>query len=93
MKRAKLHCEQSEQLHYERERATSPNIKKKKAIKKLNVLMCLIGLIGILVISIISIAESQTGTVESLVYAIPAAILFANLFVAGYITINKLSKQ
>jgi len=55
--------------------------------------MCLIGLIGILVISIISIAESQTGTVESLVYAIPAAILFANLFVAGYITINKLSKQ
>lgn len=51
--------------------------------------MCIIGLIGMLIISAVSIAESQTGTVESLVSAIPAAILFASFFIAGYITIHK----
>ena len=51
--------------------------------------MCIIGLAGMLVISIISIAESKTGTIESFLSALPVSILFASLFIAGYVALSK----
>lgn len=57
-------------------------------MRRLSLFMCIVGFVGMVILSIISIAESQTGTVGSLVSAIPVAILFASLFITGFIAIS-----
>jgi len=39
--------------------------------------------------SLLAIAESESGKLGSLVSAIPACILFASLFIAGYVSLEK----
>ena len=58
-------------------------------MKKLNIFLSVIGLIGTLIMSALAIAESESGQLGSLVSAIPACILFASLFIAGYLSLNK----
>lgn len=41
------------------------------------------------ILAILSISESRTASVESMVSVIPVSILFASLFIVGYLSINK----
>ena len=51
--------------------------------------LCIIGFIGMGILAILSISESRTASVESMVSVIPVSILFASLFIVGYLSINK----
>lgn len=58
----------------------------------LNVILTIVGFVGLLIIAIISIVESETGSVVSLVSAIPSSILYASIFIVGYIS-NQMNKK
>ena len=57
--------------------------------KLVNIIITLIWLIGMLVMTIMSIAEKNY---DSIISAIPATILFASLFIVGYISLSKNEK-
>ena len=58
-------------------------------MQKVSLLMCTLGLIGMVVLSVVAIAESESGTVCSLISAIPATILCSSLFLAGIVLMKK----
>ena len=58
-------------------------------MQKVSFLMCALGLIGMVALSTMAISESESGTVTSLISAIPATILCASLFLAGIILMKK----
>ena len=57
--------------------------------KLVNIIITLIGVIGMLVMTIMSIEEKNY---DSIISAIPATILFASLFIVGYISLSKNEK-
>jgi hypothetical protein len=56
---------------------------------KRNAFISSIGFVGMLIISLVAIIESETGNIGSLISAIPVCILFASLFIAGYVSLDK----
>ena len=58
-------------------------------MKKLNIVLTIMGLAGMIIMSLLAIVESESGKLGSLVSAIPACILFASLFIAGYVSLEK----
>lgn len=60
------------------------------AKRNINIAFIVIGLIGLIVLALISVIDSQA---SNLLSVIPAQILFASLFIGGYISYQKSDKK
>lgn len=55
----------------------------------LNKILVVIGFLGMIIISVTATMESKTANIGSLISCIPLCILFASMFIVGYISLNK----
>ena len=58
-------------------------------MKKVNLFMCLIGAIGMLFVMVLLISGHKTDTAGSLISALGVEMVFAAMFIAGYLAITR----